>query len=99
MSLRDTRKKIQRTIVFLANEYPAQVVLPELEKIRDTVSGIMATMQLELPPADDVAIGTNRKAVLLAIAEQCDKWRPDYAAWLRRQAAIPQKEPIDNGNR
>jgi hypothetical protein len=44
MNLRESRKKIQRGIEFIANEYPPSVAQPELELIGKTLSKLISGM-------------------------------------------------------
>lgn len=95
MSIRETRKKIQRTIVWLASEYPARIVAPELAKIQETLSAMIANTAEEPQAAAErraagngsiLEVPAGDTARILELAARFDGWRPDLAAWLRTQA-------------
>ena len=50
MGLREQRRKVEKSVAFWINEYPAEKVAPELVKLRCTIDGQIATLR----PADDL---------------------------------------------
>jgi hypothetical protein len=41
MGIRENRKKVQRSIVFMTQEYRREVFVPELRLIQQTVNGLL----------------------------------------------------------
>jgi hypothetical protein len=47
MSLREDRKKTQRSLMYWVDNYPADKVLPELVKVRQTVDALIRLLELD----------------------------------------------------
>jgi hypothetical protein len=44
MSLKESRKKVQRTIVHIAGNYPKKVAVPELLRVKQTIDVELAKL-------------------------------------------------------
>jgi len=54
MSVREGRKKIQRSIEYIAAAYPAKIAVPELQKIQQTASAVL--QRLATPSLEPAAV-------------------------------------------
>jgi len=54
MSLREDRKKVQRSLTYWVDNYPWEKVLPELIKLRQTLAAYIAILT-PVPPEPDYA--------------------------------------------